>query len=77
MGKTQDAIDRAVADVTRATTVEQAATVLLNAVIASARENSGDPAALLAAMDSFEAATDALSSGVVANTPAAPPAPVV
>lgn len=72
MGKTQDAIDRAVADVNKATTVEQSAVALIGAIVAAARENAGDPAALNAAMDGFEAQTTALSDAVVANTPAAP-----
>jgi hypothetical protein len=72
MGKTQDAIDRAVADVEKATTVEKSAVALIGAIIASARENAGDPSKLNAAMDAFEAQTDELSAAVVANTPADP-----
>lgn len=72
MGKTQDAIDRAVADVAAATTVETSAVALIGAIVASARENAGDVTALNAAMDGFEAQTTALSDAVVANTPAAP-----
>lgn len=74
MGKTQDAIDKAVADITAATTAEQSAVTLIGAIVAAARENAGDPAALNAAMDSFEGATTALSDAVAANLPAPPPA---
>lgn len=72
MGKTQDAIDKAVADVTAATTVEQSAVALIGAIVAAARENAGDVSALNAAMDGFEQQTTALSDAVTANTPAAP-----
>lgn len=72
MGKTQDALDRALADVQKATTVETSAVALIAAIVAAARENAGDPAALNAAMDSFEGATTDLSNAVTANTPAAP-----
>lgn len=71
MGKTQDAVDRAVADVTKATTVQASALALIGAIIAAARENAGDVTALNASMDSFEASTQALADGVTANTPAA------
>lgn len=72
MGKTQDAIDKAVADITAATTIENSAVALIGAIVAAARENAGDPAALNAAMDGFEGATTALTDAVTANTPAEP-----
>jgi hypothetical protein len=72
MGKTQDAIDKAVADVTNATTVQKSAVTLIGAIIASARDNAGDVTALNAAMDGFESQTQELADAVTANTPAAP-----
>lgn len=75
MGKTQDAIDRAVADVNKATTVEKSAVTLIGAIIAAARENAGDATALNAAMDGFESQTDELAAAVTANTPAETPPP--
>lgn len=73
MGKTQDAVDRAVASVTKATTVEASATALIAAIIAAARESAGDVTALNAAMDAFEVKTTELGDAVVANTPAEEP----
>lgn len=73
MGKNQDAVDRATAAVTKATSVEASATALIASIIAAARENATDPTALNAAMDAFEAKTTELGDAVVANTPAENP----
>jgi len=75
MGKTQDAVDRATAAVTKATTVEESATLLIRAIITAARENAGNVTNLNAAMDAFEAKTTELSDAVVENTPAEEPPP--
>lgn len=71
MGKTQDAVDRAVTAITNATTVEASAKALIGAIIQSARDNAGNVDALNASMDAFEANTTQLGDAVVANTPAA------
>lgn len=60
------------ADVTSNGDAISAAATLLSTLANEIRDNLGDPAALVTLADQLEQNTAALSSAVVANTPAAP-----
>lgn len=72
----QDDLDRAVTDISAMDDVADGAIALMNALTALVKANINNPAALQAALTTFEAKKDALAAAVVANTPAAdtPPA---
>lgn len=71
MGKNQDAVDRATAAISKATTVEDGAKILIGSLRQAIKDNATDPAALSAALDAFDAKTTELSDALVENTPAA------
>lgn len=66
-------LDDLEAQVRATTDAEASATTLINGFAARLQEaqNSGDPARVQAVIDAMKASAGALSSAVVANTPAA------
>lgn len=63
------------AEVSRNTSVDESAIALLTNLADQIEALQNQPAALQALADSLRGSSDALAAAVVANTPAAPPAP--
>lgn len=70
-----DTLDQLTTDVQADTDAVTAATTLIAGLVQQIKDAGTDPVALKALTDKLEANTAALSAAVVANTPAAPPAP--
>lgn len=68
-------LSRLTAAVARDTTVNESAITLMTNLSTLLREAAGDEAAVNALADQLDAAQQTLADAVVANTPAAPPAP--
>jgi peptidoglycan hydrolase CwlO-like protein len=69
------ATDRLTASVAALTSAEKSAVALLGQLAQLIRDNAEDPAALNKIADDIDADTTEIAAAVVANTPAAPPAP--
>jgi hypothetical protein len=70
-------LDDLTAEVTRNTSVEKSALALIQGFAAQLAAAGTDPVQLQALRDSLAANDDELAAAVAANTPSAPPAPVV
>ena len=77
MGRTQDALDRAVEEIGEAKNIQAGAILAMDTLGTIVRENVNDPTALLAALDDFDNAKVDLAAAIVRNTQAAsePPPP--
>lgn len=72
---TMTEIDTLTADVARNGDVEASAVTLLQGLAAQITANAGNPAKLAELAATLTTQSDALAAAVIANTPAAPPAP--
>jgi len=73
--KTMSALDDLTTQVAANTSAEQSAITLINGLAAQIAANATDPAKIAALASQLKTSADALGAAIVANTPAAPPAP--
>lgn len=72
MATIQETLDQAVTDITAMDDVVDGAMSLMDTLSALVKANANNPAALQAALTTFEAKKQALADSIAANTPAAP-----
>jgi len=70
-----EAIAALQAEVAAETTVEQSAITLIKNIADQLSAVAGDPEAVMELVDQMKQSSEALAAAVLANTPAAPPAP--
>ena len=75
MSKLSDAVNEAIAEIERDTTLDGSVETLLDKLFAIVQENDQDPVALKAALTKFRESNDKVAAALVRNTPQDPATP--